>query len=282
MRKSEGKKTKEVKHKRLLEKLIKSKSDFTIKITSKSVVIIKDGFKHSFHPREMPNYALALINSIKKNPVFLDPRVPIERTAIRYFDFYIRKTGNFKNVVEIDINSAYWILAKKMGYLTEEQYNRGLDLEKIDRLAVLGSIARIQYIFEYEKGEAVSVSRNVNDNGRIAFFNICNELGKIMSEIVNETGRDYFFFFWVDAFFCSKYVAEAVIKKIHERGLECKTKELTAIQVKKENDLFKFWTVEKGSKLRKSQNIIIKPFVFEENQDTGHIDEKIINLSKQL
>ena len=269
-------------HKKLLQKLIDQKRDFTYKLTSKSVVIECNGHKTQFFPREMSRHALSLITSIKKNPIFEQYADPISRNQIKYFDFYLRKEGVFKNVVEIDINSAYWILAYKMGYISEEQYNKGLDLEKIERLSVLGSIARIQYIFQYIDGEPMTAERNVSANGRIAFFNICSKLGNIMSDIVNENGRNFFFFFWVDAFFCSSHIADSVVESIKSRGLDCKIKKMSSISVKKEKDTFKVFATQKGSKLRNSTNVIIKPFIFEEKKDFGNIDESIVSLNKKL
>lgn len=118
---------------------------------------------------------------------------------------YIR-VNNYKegdmveNLIEIDVNAAYWQTAYNMGFISAAIYKKGLEVNKIARLASLGSLAKVteEWVFDGEKMELKPpVSSYATEN---IWFAICKRVSDIMNKAVAAAGKG-FVFYWVDGIY---------------------------------------------------------------------------------
>jgi hypothetical protein len=106
------------------------------------------------------------------------------------------------NVVEIDINKAYWYAARNLGYITPDFFDEMLSLPKKHRLKILGSIATKRDFTIYESGKMMEKYPVIDHvNSRLAYNHIRKEIDELMCELARRLGHT-FLFSWVDALFC--------------------------------------------------------------------------------
>ena len=131
---------------------------------------------------------------------------------IHFFEFdsslkYMVETSgdcvDIENVMEMDITKAYYQMAFNLGYISEKFFNKCLDLPKIIRLRLLGSIATRKIIEDFEGDQLISVKTKTNEKMRNIWFNICLKLDEIIIECADAI-RDYFLFYWVDGIYFKK------------------------------------------------------------------------------
>lgn len=220
-------------------------------------------------------------NSLSKEALFLSGKIKreislknygnesLKKERPKYYDFYHRKEGTFKSVSEVDINKAYWFFAHKLGYISEDSYLQGLELEKKERLIVLGSIATTKRKVQYFEGEKFAEYTIYDKSGKSAFYNISKAIGNTMSEAVNYLGPQYFYFFWVDAFFCSSAISESLVRFLDKKGIGCHTNEISSITIKKptsEGSIF-YYAIEKRREFSDLCNLRIKPFSYSPKEE---------------
>lgn len=104
------------------------------------------------------------------------------------------------NLIYIDINGAYWQTAHHLGIISDALYVKGLEVNKVVRLAALGSLAKTKDVWNFDgkqlkKAETIRSCETEN-----LWFAICKRVSDVMIEVVNSIGDD-FVFYWVDGIY---------------------------------------------------------------------------------
>lgn len=201
--------------KQFKELLIKSKKDFQLIRTSNSTVIIYKDVKYFYSIEDIPNEFLYLYKQIKeeikKNILQKNLKVPIRKKS-KYFDIFNMDTmglGEFKtfdNIIESDINKAYYKVLFILGYISEDFYKKCITLPKKVRLSLVGSIATYKYFDFYEAGELIE-DKSYDEKDKLlrnVFFHCVNYTDNALSDFQNLAG-DYFIFYWVDGIYLKNY-----------------------------------------------------------------------------
>jgi hypothetical protein len=137
---------------------------------------------------------------------------------IDYVAIKKQKSGTvIRDLVEIDIDEAYWATAKNLNVLSEKLYHEGSKqtgkISKLGRLVALGSLAKkeIHYTFngrQLIKQEIVRSKRTEN-----IWYSICKRLSDVMYEAQKMAGSD-FVMYWVDGIYIKN--KPEVIKSISD------------------------------------------------------------------
>lgn len=148
---------------------------------------------------------------------------PIPNHQCSYVDWTSSMPFDCSNVIEIDLNAAYWEMAFQCGYISPEIYNEGFNHRKKIRLVSLGSIAKNEKIIEYRDGEFAAI-REIRHKYAKIFFNISRYIYDIMNICKEVLGNDYLFF-WVDAIFFKNKEGnkELIIEILKDAGMQYKT-----------------------------------------------------------
>jgi len=152
------------------------KMPYTIRVSGTKYSLKSDLFKESaFHRSELTNTDLQFIKKVKrhilKNEIhlqFLDQYFPSDIAYMDANPFLIHQT--FDNVVELDINEAYWKTAYILGIINDEIYEEGKKgtLGKYTRLVALGSLAKKETEYVYDENgfvEKKEIRSTLTDNG---------------------------------------------------------------------------------------------------------------------
>lgn len=104
-----------------------------------------------------------------------------------------------EQLVMIDINDCYWMTARRLGYITEQTFIKGLKLKqwKIGRNACIGSLAKTTVITPFIDGVASRLRRQVlrPDPKRQYIRNhIIGEVYELFTQIISEIQDDFFMF----------------------------------------------------------------------------------------
>lgn len=139
-------------------------------------------------------------------------------------------------VTELDLKSAYWDAAYKMGLIDKADYFHGLRMSKVERLASLGTLARVlkQRTFDgkkYSKAKYLDKS----ENSRHVWFAISNEIDRVMKKCAKEL-KDQLIFYWIDALFFIDTPAnrKLVQEKIKECGYKAAFVKISFVELKTE------------------------------------------------
>lgn len=136
--------------------------------------------------------------------------------------------------VNIDIKSAYWATAYKLGLVDDIIYQKGNEVRKLVRLAAIGSLAKKERIVVYDGKTQKIVPGKEREHTAILWDVICIEVGKCLSDIADKCGDD-FIYFWVDGIYVKKDASTLVKKMFKEYGYEFSVNKLKKIEVTKTN-----------------------------------------------
>jgi len=149
------------------------------------------------------------------------------------------KNQTLTDIVEIDIDQAYWDTALQLGVLNEKLYAMGLseEISKRARLVALGSLAKKVYHYRFQGRQMISSDIERSEETENIWFTICKRVSDVMLEIAQAVGDDYIFF-WVDGIYIKnnpesiaktqqiieKWQYQSKIKAIHR--IECTEKQM--------------------------------------------------------
>ena len=196
-------------HSKIPFSLVRSGSTYEIK----SALWNDKAFISSFLPEEV-TFIRSVKHYVLKNHI-ADSILETDYKALKID--YIR-VNNYQDgdmiedVMEIDVNAAYWQTAYNMGLISAAIYKRGLEINKIARLASLGSLAKVteEWVFDGEKMELKPpMSSFATEN---IWFAICKRVSDIMNKAVAAAGKG-FVFYWVDGIYV-KNDAETISRLI--------------------------------------------------------------------
>lgn len=166
----------------------------------------------------------------------LEKRIPkIDRKKIKFYVYsnQVRVGSVFKNCYELDLSSAYWETANKLGLISPELYSKAPTinpetkqpyLSKRVRVACIGSLAKVErkFIFDGKKLRTYKPKRTL-DTEHIWDY-VCYKTGKIMMEAAKASGKD-FVLFWTDAIFVTSERAKKAVERVFKQaGYDFKVK----------------------------------------------------------
>lgn len=235
------------------EFLEKTGIPFSVYFTNNStaITLLNEPISYFIAPNFLKRKDLNFIRKVKNHAKNLGfPDSGAEAKNINYFRFN-NFAGSLENVVEIDVNQAYWFLANKLGYINEDLFLQGLETDKIGkmtRLIALGSLASKKKVFQFDGKNYHYIGYKVNPVLRSYFFHISLELDLIMSQIFNEIG-DKALFYWFDAFFVNNQVADYIENRMLDFDLEIKRKEISELaKIKDKNTSLEYIKVKHSEK----------------------------------
>lgn len=239
----------------LIKSLIARGIPHTIELTTNTTLVRVDHqpkTKYIISDSVLSFKDLGFITKVKKYAQGLEaPEVPYQRpNYTRYFD---RQPGIYTDVVEIDVNSAYWEIAYQKQYISREIYEQGNTVPKMTRLIALGALATIRTRHRYDGKTYHPDGEDKNKVTRSYFFDVATHLGLLMSECLSSFEDSQCYFYWFDAFFVTRDAADRVGEFFRRNGLSCKRIETQALAVRE---------LKRGWQLIAKQGEKQKPFFF--------------------
>jgi len=181
--------------------------DFTLAETGSSQLIRYKHYRFFYGASVVKRKHMHLFQDIKKhvksqiekNQIEVEP---IERLKPLYFKFRELnlepgECQHFDNVCQYDVNKAYYTVARNMGFISEEYFNKYLSLPKHMRLILIGALATRKTIKTYEKGKLVEKELKEDQELRTVFMRIVIETDKVLLQM-SKALKDEFLFYWVD------------------------------------------------------------------------------------
>lgn len=153
----------------------------------------------------------------------------------RDFDIEPGEVLMFKDVVQYDINKAYYTIARNMGLISEEYYQKYIDLPKQIRLVLIGAMATKKRIKEFREGKLISQETKEDKILRMAFKKIVFETDKILLQM-SKALKNEFLMYWVDGIICknTKKVKNIVEYYSKLNKIEFSKDQLNFVEVKNE------------------------------------------------
>lgn len=220
----------------LLDYHIRRKTPFTATFTKNTLKIESQFFNAIFSGSHLTFSELGFINKVKTHARKVEEDGVIYSPAdVDYSAFTLEYDKLYTNCIELDINAAYWQIAKEEAIISEAIYREGLLKEKRTRLIALGSLATIKrkYYYDGTPESLEKATENIYDAKlRNFWFCISHRLGVLMKKCIAEIGEENFYFFWVDALFCKKEVKKQVEQFFKKEGFGVKAKQVERLIVK--------------------------------------------------
>jgi hypothetical protein len=259
------------------ELLIKNKSDFKeVRTSNKKYISYK---KSKFYLSDNPvkdmstkllNHELGVIRNVKdevyKN--YLNNRYNLkDRIDEKLYigcRFNLFEDFQSDDIYEIDITAAYPTTAKRLGFISEKNFDKFFEPEtnashiarKFDirkrfndnsyfsegvclkyskkcRLISLGTLAAKKEIDVYVEGKKVDTYLDYDKEKANLFYNCAYETGLVMMDITNKYEDVYFW--WVDAIFCKSSVVDSIVDDMNKLGYKVKVKKLHSIEYRHRN-----------------------------------------------
>jgi hypothetical protein len=142
-----------------------------------------------------------------------------------------------KQVLNIDITSAYATCLLNNGLITEKTYKALKKLPKTERLPCVGMLATSHTAYKYENGECIEVTSFRADTAAVFFF-LIDEINYLMQNIQFILGKNYIFH-WVDGIFFDYKTDSATVQEIerylNEKGYEYKYEDVKDFKVETDN-----------------------------------------------
>lgn len=169
---------------------------------------IKYMYSDSFYKFKELNMFRDLKKEVHKNIAGLKLDVPDYKASdVKYFQYSntvrsVKKgdTLTLSKCLELDITMAYYKTANRLGYISEEFYEKCRSLPKLQRLRLIGSIATNKTVYQYRGGKLIDVRSEKDDVLRRVWFHICYYVDQCMQEFAFILGNK-FLFYWVDGIY---------------------------------------------------------------------------------
>lgn len=129
-----------------------------------------------------------------------------EYTDVKYFNYTPKLLSLgvgevLDQCTSFDVNMAYYNAAYNLGIIGDEFYRECQDLDKPDRLMLIGCLATKKRHSVYVSGHLVARPYSVyNEELRSAWFNIVANVNECLESFANAAGNR-FLFYWVDGIY---------------------------------------------------------------------------------
>ena len=213
--------------------------------SSSTARLVTEYEKRIYAESRITKKELILRNQIKKDINERVERVTRDERPAHYFR-WAKKLGymdlnpgeviRVEDVYEVDLVSAYYHAAAKLGYLSPEFFEKTKTLPKPIRLRLLGSIAtRKQY--ETFDGEEFQTWVEQDDKMRAVWHNIVCYVDDVMQEMASYLG-DRFLWYWVDGIYFTTFgehdISATLVEQIAKKNsFEVHKKKLKRIEIRK-------------------------------------------------
>jgi hypothetical protein len=145
-------------------------------------------------------------------------------SGINYIKVNKFKIGEkVEGLVYLDLNMAYWQTALILGVINTQMFKRGLDVNKVVRLAALGSLAKTKSVWKYDGKNFKQTDTLRSTNTENIWFAICKRVSDVMSQAVRAVGKD-FVFYWVDGIYIKDNAVSVnkIAQIFRDCGYDCK------------------------------------------------------------
>ena len=207
---------------------------FTLVTTKSSVIVNHGDLSYSFTASVLSNADLWMFRAVRDRARVVLPGRPMVRADEPEYwrlNRQARPDAFGEGFTEVDVNAAYWHLARRADLLTDKVYSRGLALppeRKTARLAVLGALARRRHTWAYDPRQGWRHLETDHDPVLASgFYAVARELGALMSSALDACGTSGVCF-WVDNLVCRTEVAHVVEARLAAEGLPCTRRRLAA------------------------------------------------------
>lgn len=157
---------------------------------------------NSITPKEV-GFVNKVKGYIRKNDIALRFKTDYFDKDVLYMEADPGLVGKtFDNVVEIDIDQAYWETAYQLGVISEDLYSIGSsdEISKRGRMVCLGSLAKKVNHYSFKGKQLIKQDIERSEETENIWFTICKRVSDVMLEITEKIGPDYIFF-WVDGIY---------------------------------------------------------------------------------
>ena len=244
-------------YKYMVNQLCDIGADFKLQSTTKSKVIIHGKAKYLFADEHFKMSDLGLFQKLKREvrKNLKDKNlIPPEIEQSKYF-----RTDNyepiaegeyleFNDVLEFDINKAYYKAALNLGYIGKEFYETCIGLSKDLRLALIGSLATKKITFDYVDGKMCD-DYGVKEDIilRRVFFHLVSFIDRCLFQF-SELAGDNFLLYWVDGIYLKNYPQKERHKELisKEFNVEFSTESLKKIVIVNESHLSTIIAIDTG------------------------------------
>lgn len=150
--------------------------------------------------------AMNFVKKVKKYIVDNDMAVKFIEKDYKGMDIRYIEVGDYaegeviEDIALIDIKAAYWQTAKNLGIIDERLFKQGMNMDKITRLASLGSLAKTKDVWRFDGEYMVLAKTERSYATENLWFAICKRVSDVMQRISKEIGKD-FIFYWVDGIY---------------------------------------------------------------------------------
>ncbi len=228
------------KYQEYIQDLVRRKMDFKVSLTNYSRKVSLEHGTMIFNPKGKPEVnTLSLINRVRKDAKnYMASNEFIKPVNIRWYDLIDDIPSDNEVIYKVDIRSAYWNTAIKMGVVTDETNDFFLDAfdgfnperMKKARLKALGSLATTKRIVHYENGKMLPDKEEFKTEAtKILYMHICKIVDEVMRDCVY-TIPGCFFYYW-DCIFVKASHKKEVVNYFKKKKYDTKTTETRVVYV---------------------------------------------------
>ena len=195
--------------------------DFEVQHGTYTTTIITEEGKSRYMMNTYNNRVFRCASMIKSDVLKSDNEKEIMASKYLKNNFGVSQNKNSfhaKQVLNIDISSAYATCLVRNGLISEKTYGIIKKLPKTERLPCVGMLATSHTKFYYSNGECYNVDVYRAPTASV-FFYLIDEINYIMQEIQFLLGVD-FIFYWVDGIFFNYNTAPEKIQMIENFLIE--------------------------------------------------------------
>ena len=195
--------------------------DFEVQHGTYTTTIITEEGKSRYMMNTYNNRVFRCASMIKSDVLKSDNAKEIMASKYLKTNFGVSQNKNSfhaKQVLNIDISSAYATCLVRNGLISEKTYGIIKKLPKTERLPCVGMLATSHTKFYYSNGECYNVDVYRAPTASV-FFYLIDEINYIMQEIQFLLGVD-FIFYWVDGIFFNYNTAPEKIQMIENFLIE--------------------------------------------------------------
>lgn len=225
-----------------IETLIDSGTPHTLTYTNNSVKVETKNAVVSFSGVELTPFELGFIGMAKNEVRKKSEEYKLRMCNVEFFYLYKQRSG-FYDVTEVDISSAYWETAYRVGLLSKRIYETGNSVSKDARLIAFGAAATVKRVFEFDGQNYYACSESSCRWGRAAYFQVAKIVTSTLRGICSEIpGRAYGW--WVDAIFVDSLYCDYVKKRLFEEGYFFKEKRMVSAEYLETEAGQRVWKME--------------------------------------
>jgi len=207
--------------------LIQTKRDFTVKKSRYSDVITMDDMDKkistTYTDKRIDNRVFNMAKKLKKevkthlpyiDECMIGKRYGYNSVSSYHYSFCSDEVHN------IDISSAYLTVIHRDGFISDHLFNSINEMDKAERLRIMGLLAYEPECFEFRNGEP-SREYSIPNIYKNVFFYAVKEVSEVMMLIRASLGSD-FIFFWVDGvYFFDRGDNKKIVSEIlEEKGFK--------------------------------------------------------------